>query len=71
MSGETSSSTALAVVPQDKESEKLPEAETISIPAAIMLAAETVTDANGEHTYQGGVYLHARDRRGRVVSTDG
>jgi hypothetical protein len=67
----SSESTALVVVTPDKEAEKLPDAETIAIPAAIMLAAETVADSKGAHAYHTGVYLHARDRRGRVVSTDG
>ncbi len=66
----SSESTAVAVVNQ-AEAEKLPEAESVTLPAAIMLAAESIGDPKTSNAYGDAVFVHARDRRGRVVSTDG
>jgi hypothetical protein len=67
----SSESTAVAVIKPEAEAEKLPEVETLLVPAAILQAAEAICDPKGANAYQHGVYLHARDRRGRVIGTDG
>ena len=73
----TSSSTALARIeppPTDKpEAEKVAPASSITVPAALLLAAEAVSAKPGAspNTYLEGVYLHAKGDRGRVVGTDG
>ena len=72
----SSPSTALARIPNghDKEAaaEKVPAISSITVPAALLLAAESVSaKPGGPRTYLEGVFLHAKGDRGRVVGTDG
>jgi hypothetical protein len=64
--------TALARVPEQVATEKVPEAETLVMPAVLLQAAE-LTCARDETApgYMRGVYLHAVEGRGRIVATDG
>jgi hypothetical protein len=78
--------TAIAVVqPSDKRDgngkdgpkakptiEKLPEPQSLMVPAALLLACETCSATKGAaRPFAEGVYLHAKDGRGRAVATDG
>lgn len=56
----------------DPKAEKVPEVESIDVPAALLLACEAISPTK-ENTrpYLMGVYLHARDGVGRAVGTDG
>ena len=52
--------------------EKIPEIETLSVPAALLLACEAISpqkDVGRAHLQ--GVYLTARNGRGHAVATDG
>lgn len=52
--------------------EKLPTVQDVLIPAAILLAADFVTDHKGSKlAYRNGTYLHVVDGVGRVVGADG
>lgn len=54
------------------KAEKVDAIEHLSLPAALLLAADNVTDAkNTAHPFLGGIFLHATEGKGRVVSTDG
>jgi hypothetical protein len=71
-----SSSTAIARIPDNQASEakteKVPAIASISVPAALLLAAEAVSaKPGGPQTYLEGVYVHAKGDRGRVVGSDG
>ena len=71
-----STSTAVAVVAkqpaEDAKAEKIPAASSLVVPAAIMLAAESVAMKPGGGTPSlEGVRLHAKGEKGRVVATDG
>ena len=71
-----STSTALARLPQqpteDSSAEKVPAVTSLVVPAALLLAAESVAaKPGGPATYLEGVYLHAKGDKGRVVGTDG
>ena len=72
-----STSTAVArIEPQPKAedvtAEKIPVATALVVPAALLLAAESVTaKPGGPAAYLEGVYLHARGDRCRAVGMDG
>ena len=70
-----SSSTALARIEPaspDAKAEKIPAVETLTVPSALLLAAESVSaKPGGPQTYLEGVYLHAKGDRGRIVGSDG
>lgn len=56
----------------EPETEVVPEPESLFVPSALLLAAESVSpakDVGREHLQ--GVFLHYKDGKGRVVATDG
>ncbi len=69
--------TALAVIdhkprPRASKVEKLPPAEHLVVPGAILLAAEAVSARNDAgRPWLQGVFLHSKDGVGRATATDG
>ena len=69
-------STALAVIdpkqkPRAAKAEKMPPAEHLVVPSAILLAADAVSSRDDNRPMLQGVYLHSKDGVGRVTATDG
>jgi hypothetical protein len=51
---------------------KLPQQQSLMVPAALLLACETCSATKGAaQPFAEGVYLHTKDGRGRAVATDG
>lgn len=69
----SSKSRALSITPRQREAkaEKMPRAEALSLPAALLLAAETTSQRGGNRPELSSVFLHSHQGRGRVVGTDG
>ena len=69
--------TAVAVIDpkarsRSTKAEKLPPAEHLLVPSAILLAADAVSAHDAEdRAYLQGVFLHSKDGVGRAVGTDG
>lgn len=54
-----------------REAEKLPTPEDLTVPAALLVAADMASEHKLENSALGGVYLHAKEGAGRIVGTDG
>lgn len=55
----------------DPKPEKIAPMETLHVPAALLLAAESTAAREGTgHPNLQGVFLHRRERSGRIVGTD-